>query len=245
MFLSVRVPIAVLSICFTGGLALAEEASAESQTILDHYVKATEGQREKMRGVTMDVNIAAELPKLQKRGTMIALRTITKVGRITYDALKFEGDNTIKKELIARYLAAETETGGKGAPPITPQFYKFKFKGVSAREGKNVYVFQLSPKKKLPGTFKGELWLDTATYLPVREQGLLAKNPSVFIRRFEFERTYEIQNGVAVPKHTRGVVVTRLWGKAEMNVDFSNLQELPSNETSSLINGSPLANTPQ
>ena len=244
MFLSARVLIAVLSLCFTGGLALAEEASVESQSILDQYVKATEGQREKLRGVTMDVNIAAELPKLQKRGTMIALRTISKVGRITYEALKFEGDNTIKKELIARYLSAETEVGSKGAPPITPQYYKFKFKGVNAREGKNVYVFQLSPKKKLPGTFKGELWLDTETYLPVREQGQLAKNPSVFIRRFQFERTYEIKDGVAVPKHTHGVVETRLWGKAEMDVNFSNLQELPSNETSSLITGSQLANTP-
>lgn len=244
MFLFVRVLTAVLSLCFSGGLAFAEEANAESQTILDQYVKATEGQRQKMRGVTMDVNIAAELPKLQKRGTMIALRTISKVGRITYDALKFEGDNTIKKELIARYLSAETEVGNKGAPPITPQYYKFKFKGNNTREGKNVYVFQLTPKKKLPGTFKGELWLDTVTYLPVREQGLMAKNPSVFIRRFEFERTYEIQNGIAVPKHTRGVVETRLWGKAEMNVDFSNLQELPSSETSSLLNASQLANTP-
>ncbi len=244
MFLSVRVLIAVLSLCFTGGLALAEEASVESQSILDQYVKATEGQREKLRGVTMDVNIAAELPKLQKRGTMLALRTISKVGRITYEALKFEGDNTIKKELIARYLSAEMEAGSKGAPPITPQFYKFKFKGVNAREGKNVYVFHLSPKKKLPGTFKGELWLDTETYLPVREQGQLAKNPSVFIRRFQFERTYEIKDGIAVPKHTHGVVETRLWGKAEMDVNFSNLQELPSNETSSRATGSQLANTP-
>jgi hypothetical protein len=243
VYLSVRVLIVAISLF--GALARAEEANVESQHILDRYVKATAGQREKLRGVTMDVNIAAELPKLQKRGTLFALRTISKVGRITYEALKFEGDNTIKKELIARFLAAETDTSSKGAPPITPEFYKFKFKGLNEREGQNVYVFQLTPKKKLPGTFKGEVWLDSTTYLPVREQGRLAKNPSVFIRRFDFERTYEIREGLAVPKHTHGVVETRLWGKAEMNVDFSNLQELPSSDTSASLTESQLAKTPQ
>lgn len=246
MLLSVRVLILSTAVLASfGQLVWADDASVESQTILDRYVKASETQREKLRGITMNVNIAAELPKLQKRGTMFALRTISRVGRITYEALKFEGDNTVKKELIARYLAAETESSSKSAPPITPEFYKFKYKGMTDREGQQVYVFQLTPKKKLAGTFKGELWLDPSTCLPVREQGRLAKNPSVFIRRFDFERTYEIREGVAVPKHTHGLVQTRLWGTAEMNVDFSNLQELPLDEASGTVTEAHLAKAPR
>jgi len=203
-------------------------STTDSQTILDRYLKATEAQQDKLRGITMDVAIDAELPKMKKRGTLHALRTISRLGKITYDALKFEGDNSVKKDVIARYLSAEVEASDKkAAPPITPEFYKFKYKGLVQRDSQEVHLFQVSPKKKRPGTFKGELWLDQATCLPIRESGTLSKNPSVFIKRFEFIRDYEIRDGVAVPKTTHGKVLTRLWGSAEMRVDFSNVTPIP------------------
>lgn len=205
--------------------ALAEDAGQETKEILDRYVQALQNQQQEMKDVSMEVDIHAELPKLKKKGHMSALRFISRIGRITYDAIKFDGDNTVKKEVIARYLAAETEANPKSAPPITPEFYKFKYKGLSEREGKSVYVFQLNPKKKQVGTFKGELWLDKQTYLPVQEAGRFSKNPSVFVRRFDFVRQYNIENGIAIPKKTLGTVETRLWGKAEVEIAYSNFQK--------------------
>ncbi|MCS7026288.1 MAG: outer membrane lipoprotein-sorting protein [Bryobacteraceae bacterium] len=203
------------------------ETLPESEAVLDQYVQALARQQQEMKGVSMEVDIHAELPKLKKKGHMSALRFISRLGRITYDAIKFEGDQTIKREVIARYLAAETESDAKTAPPITPAFYKFRYKGLTSRDGRSVYVFEVSPKKKQVGTFKGELWLDKETCLPVREAGRFSKNPSVFVRRFEFVRQYEIQNGLAIPRKTLGMVDTRLWGKAEVEVAYSNFQRLP------------------
>lgn len=194
--------------------------------ILDKYVQASRNQQELMRGVQMDVDIAAELPKMKKTGRLHALRQISKIGRITYDAIRFEGDNTVKKEVIARYLSAETETEKRSAPPITPEFYKFKYRGQVERDGQQIHLFHVTPRKKLVGTFKGELWLERETCLPVRESGRMVKNPSVFVRRMDFVRTYEIRNGVAIPKHTTGTVDTRLWGVAEVNIDFSNFNRI-------------------
>ena len=34
------------------------------------------------------------------------------------------------------------------------------------------YVFQVTPRKKRAGLFKGEIWIDAATYLRVQETGL-------------------------------------------------------------------------
>ena len=193
-----------------------------NETILSRYLEASKTQQLQMRGVSMDINMTAELPKLKKKGRLQALRTISRIGRITYDALRFEGDNTVKKEVIARFLSTEVESNDKTAPPITPDFYKFKYKGLNERDGAMVHVFQLTPKKKKVGTFKGELWLDPETCLPVREAGRLVKNPSVFIKRFEFVRQYQVRDGMSVPVHTTGTVETRLWGKAEMAIDYSN-----------------------
>lgn len=208
-------------------VALDASDAITTNEILDRYVAATQNQQEQMRGVQMEVDIAAELPKMKKKGRLFALRNISKLGRITYDAIRFEGDNTIKKEVIARYLSAETEAASKDqAPPITPEFYKFKYKGLVERDGQQVHFFQVDPKKKKAGTFKGDLWLDAETCLPVREAGRLSKNPSVFIKRFEFIRTYAIKGGLAIPKHTSGTVTTRLWGKAQVDIDYRNFDRV-------------------
>jgi hypothetical protein len=70
--------------------------------------------------------------------------------------------------------------------------------------------------------FKGDLWLDAETCLPVRESGRLIKLPSIFLRRIEFVREYEIREGLAVPRSIESMVDTRLVGKAELTVRFQN-----------------------
>ena len=58
----------------------------------------------------MEVEISASVPRLQEHGKLRALRKISKVGLITYRVLGFQGDNTVKKEVIARYLQAEQKS---------------------------------------------------------------------------------------------------------------------------------------
>ncbi|MCZ2150591.1 MAG: hypothetical protein LC126_22810 [Bryobacterales bacterium] len=222
-----------------------DDSAQGSQEIIDRYVQASQSQQQQLRGVTMDVEISAELPKLKKKGRMFGLRTITRLGRITYDAIKFEGDNTIKKEVIARFLTAETAVADNTPPPITPQYYKFKYRGLVERDSRRVYLFQISPRKKKVGTFKGEMWLDKDTALPIREAGRLSKNPSVFIKQFDFVRVYDIRDGVAYPKQTTGVVATRLWGKAEVFIDFHNFTKIPADQANALTSESSRNKTPR
>ena len=206
-------------------LLLAGTASDEPDAIVENYRVATETQARLTRGATMNMEIEAALPKLKKAGKLSALRRITSLGRITYEALKFEGDGTVKNQVIARYLSAEAEaqtSDRPGALAVTPENYKFSYKGKSTLNGREVHVFQVTPKKKLAGLFKGEVRIDAATYLRVQESGYLVKNPSIFLKRVEFVRTYEIRNGVSVPKQVQSVVETRLAGKAELTVDYSN-----------------------
>jgi hypothetical protein len=156
---------------------------------------------------------------------MHALRRISDIGRVTYDAFRFEGDNSIKKDVIARYLTAEAEAQ-KVDPDtlaITPVNYKFKYKGLKESDGRKAHVFAISPRKKKPGLFKGELWIDPDTHLPVRESGRLVKNPSIFIRRIEFVKDYDIQDGVALLRRVRSMVHTRIVGKANVSIAYSNI----------------------
>ena len=207
---------------------VAEPAPEPPDTIVENYCAASRGQEQAFHGASMDVEIQASLPGLKKQGRLHALRRISALGRITYEMLRFEGDGTVKNQVIARYLSAEAEAQAQAqkdqAPSlaVTPVNYKFKYKGRDQFEGRGVYVFQVTPRQKRQGLFKGDLWIDAGTYLRVRESGYLVKNPSIFLKKVAFVRKYEIRDGISVPLQVQSVVDTRLAGKAELTIDFSH-----------------------
>jgi len=188
------------------------------------YVSASQGQQERLLGASMQVDIQAELPKLHRFGRLRALRHVSRLGRLTYEALGFEGDRSIKTDVIARYLTAEVQASEKKDPSmaITPANYKFRYKARLQSDAQNVYIYQLTPRKKRVGLFKGELWIDATTFLPVRESGRFVKSPSVFLKKIEFVREYENINGVAVPKRIETRTHTRLVGQAQITIEFGN-----------------------
>ncbi len=210
---------------------MSDSEDPASVRIIENYVSSTAAQQDSLRGVQMDMEIDASLPKLQKTGKMQALRSISKLGLITYQGLKFIGDNTIKNDVIVRYLTAEKQSQDLAHTALTPKNYKFKYKGQAEQNGMTVYVFHVSPRKKGLGLFNGELWVDANTYLPVHEAGRFVKNPSVFLKKIEFSRDYEIKDGVAFPRHIESKVDTRFWGPAEMSITFSNVSRPPQEIT--------------
>jgi hypothetical protein len=200
-----------------------DKQSADSNAIIQNYLQANQSHEDALRGMSMEVDINASIPGWKKQATLTALRSISKVGKITYHVLKFQGDNTVKHEVIARYLTAEQQAQGDDAMAINPQNYKFKYKGQKSEQSGQVYVFQLAPRKKKVGLFKGEMWLDAKSYLPIYEKGRLVKNPSIFFKKVEFERQFAIRNGMSVPEHMTSTISTRLIGKVELTINYSNV----------------------
>ena len=218
----------VLFLTIFTGVCLATEkpVTPEEQQIVDQYCAVQRDQEASVKGASMEVEIQAALPKLKKQGRLHALRHISGLGRITYEKLRFDGDNTVKNQVIARYLAAEAEAQQKPSPAlaITPENYKFKYKHEAEFNGRPAHIFQVTPRQKRQGLFQGELWIDASTYLRVRESGYLVKSPSFFLKKIAFVRTYEIRDGISVPLQVQSVVDTRLVGKAELTIAFSNFE---------------------
>jgi hypothetical protein len=191
----------------------------------------------------MEVHLEGRIPKLKKEGKMSAMRMISSVGKVSYKLLGFWGDDTVKKEVMARYMNAEVEatshapTKESQSIAITPENYEFKYKGLSDREQKKIHVFELKPRHKRLGLFKGELWLDPDTCLPVRETGRLVKSPSVWVKKMEFARYYEIRDGVAYLKRMETKTDTRIVGRAELNIEYANVQKQTDTPTEEPVAG--------
>ena len=232
-------------------LAAASESEADANlAIVDKYVDATHVQQESLRGLQMEVNIEAQLPRLEKHGKLRALRKISLLGQITYKALGFSGDNTVKQEVITRYLAAESSARENGTIAITPANYKFRYMGRLIQHGVTTQILEVTPKKKAVGLFKGQIWIDADSGMPVRESGQFVKTPSVFLKKIAFVRDYEIRDGIAFPRHIQSTVDTRIVGRAELEIDFSNFRrdDSTSDEAATDVSSEPnvpLAPQPQ
>ena len=173
----------------------------------------------------MVAHFAGRLPKMQKSATLDARRHVDRQGVVKYEMTERQGDLTVQKELIARFMNGEEDSSLKdnSKVAITPENYKFKYKGWRERDGRQSYMFEVTPKKKREGLFRGEIWLDAQTALTVREAGRFVKSPSVFLKKVEFTREYAIQEGVAVPKLMQTSIETRFWGVAELDIQYGGL----------------------
>ena len=56
----------------------------------------------------------------------------------------------------------------------------------------------------------------------MQESGYFVKNPSLLLKRVAFVKKYEIRDGISVPRQIHSTVDTRLVGKAELNIEFTN-----------------------
>src|SRR5271163_2952890 len=156
-----RLPAAILgSLLLMNAVSAPLGAAGESEDsteLVGRYLDASRTQQEVLRGVQMEMDIDAKIPALEKRGRFRALRRISRLGRITYKALGFSGDDTVKNEVITRYLSAESDARNIGTIAITRANYKFKYKARIDRNGSQVAIFQVTPRKKSVGLFKGEI----------------------------------------------------------------------------------------
>jgi hypothetical protein len=192
--------------------------------LIRRYLNAVQNLSLSRRSEDTEVTIEARLLKLNRQATLRATRSISRTGKVTYVTLASWGDGMVKREVIARYLAAESLASELDEIAITPSQYKFRFIRAVGQANRRIEVFQLSPKRRRLGLFKGELWLDSQTGLPVHESGQFVKNPSIFVKRIVFVRDYQIRDGIAIPTQITSTVDTRLVGRAELSIQFSSVR---------------------
>ena len=168
----------------------------------------------------IDVEIEASLPGFAKCASMLAVRQTGASERSEYSAIQINGDSTVKRQVIARYLAAEEQAEALpySAVAVTPANYKFRYDGLIDNNGTAAYVFQIAPKKKRAGLLRGQIWIDSVTGVAVHQAGRFVKQPSIFIRRIEVTRETNLRDGLPYTRVTHIAIATRLVGRAELTI---------------------------
>jgi len=110
--------ILLTAICRLSTMAITP-AKAEEAAI-QQYLETAQIRETAFRGVEMRVEIAADLPKLEKTSSLSAIRRISCAGQVSYTVLASSGDVRVKREIINRYLAAESQACDAGGISVTP-----------------------------------------------------------------------------------------------------------------------------
>ena len=198
-----------------------------AELALDAFQKRSTRQAQELAGYSAATVIRAELPRISQHGELELERHYSVPRTLTFKALHFIGDGFVKTNVIARLLQSEVDHVQKDDPTVTairPENYKFSHKGTTQIAGQAVHVYQVKPRKKRPGLFKGHIYLDAGTGSLVRAEGRVVKSPSIFVNKIDFVQDYAEVNGFTLPMHIHTEAKAALVGRTVVDIVNSDCQ---------------------
>jgi hypothetical protein len=165
--------------------------------------------------------IEADLPATAQHGKYELRRMYQAPRSLVFAAVRFAGDSFVKTNVITKLLQSEVEHVQKGEgsqTAITADNYKFNFKGTDTLDGGTYYRYQVKPRQKRPGLFKGFILVDAASGHLRRAEGSMVKSPSLFVKKIDFMQDYGEYGPFSLPVHIHSVAKTRLVGRAVVDI---------------------------
>jgi hypothetical protein len=182
--------------------------------------------------------IRAELPDTSQSGEFELQRHYAAPRTLEFKSVHFTGDDFVKSNIITRLLKSEVDHVQKDDTTLTavvPANYKFSYKGTSELQGQLVHVYQVKPRKKRLGLFKGRVYLDGHTGSLVRTEGSMVKSPSFFIKKVDFVQDYADFGEFTFPVHIHSEASTRLIGRAIVDIYHSAYQPVSNTVQSAYV----------
>ena len=208
---------------------------------LETFQKRSSYQAQQLAGYSAATVIRAELPRSSQHGELELERHYSVPRTLTFKVLHFVGDGFVKTNVIARLLQSEVDHVQKDDPrgtAIRLENYKFSPKGTTQIADRVVHVYQVKPRKKRPGLFKGHIYLDVSTGSLVRAEGRVVKSPSIFVNKIDFVQDYADINGFTLPTHIHTEAKAALVGRTVIDIVNSDCRPVFLSPESAAASGS-------
>jgi hypothetical protein len=200
------------------------------------YLNGAQRQLAELGAYSDATVIEADLPATEQHGKYELRRMYQAPRSLVFAAIHFAGDSFVKTNIITKLLQSEVDhvqKGEGGQTAITADNYKFNLKGTDTLDGRTYYRYQVKPRRKRSGLFKGFILVDTASGRLRRAEGTMVKSPSLFVKKIEFVQDYADYGPFSLPVHVHSVAKTRLVGRAVVEIYHSGYQAKTVAETQS------------
>ena len=205
----------------------AARARMSPELALDTYEQRSKRQAQDLNDYIDTTTIDAELPQTAQKGHFRLTRIFSAPKSMAFKAVDFVGDSFVKTNVIARLLQSEVDHVQKGesaSTAITAANYKFSFKGAEEIDGQPAHVYNVKPRKKRIGLFKGKLYLDVYTGNVLRAEGRIVKSPSFFVKKVDFVQDYAQVGEFSLVSHIHSVAEARIVGKTIVDITHTDYQ---------------------
>ncbi len=219
----------------------ASRPQMSAELALQTFQKRSTRQARELAGYSAATVIRAELPRSSQHGELELERHYSVPRTLTFKALHYIGDGFVKTNVIARLLQSEVDHVQKDDPAVTairPENYKFSHKSTTQIAGNLVHVYQIKPRKKRPGLFKGHIYLDASTGSLLRAEGRVVKSPSIFVNKIDFVQDYAEVNGFTLPTHIHTEAKAALVGRTVVDIVNSDCRLVLLSPESAAASGS-------
>ena len=185
------------------------------------YQRGLQEQSSDLSGYTATTIIEAELTESAQKAEFELKQRYAAPGILEFTPVRSSGDSFVRSNVIVRLLQSEVEHVQKREQwktAIDAENYKFSYKGDEQLNGTAVHVYDVKPRHKRVGLFKGRVYVDASDGCLLRAQGRIVKSPSFFIKRIDFVQEYATIEGFTFPVHLHSEAQTRIAGKAVVDI---------------------------
>jgi hypothetical protein len=180
-----------------------------------------------LAGYTATSVIDAELPDSAQKAEYELKRHYVAPEVLEFTPIRSSGDKFVKSNVIVRLLQSEVDHVHKHEQSLTAidgSNYKFSYKGSSLVNGTAAHVYDVKPRQKRVGLFKGKIYVDSSTGRLLRAEGRIVKSPSFFIKKIDFVQDYTTIDGFTLVSHIHSEAQTRVIGKTIVDITQRDYQ---------------------
>ena len=195
------------------------------------YQQRVAQQTKGLAGYSAVTVVHAELPETSQQGEYELQRKFEAPHSLQFTPLRFAGDGFVKSNVINRVLQSEVDHVQKDDPELTaisPANYKFSYKGATRLGERLVHDYQVKPRRKRMGLFKGHIYLDAHTGTLVRVEGTIVRSPSFFVKHIEFVQDYTDVQSFTLPVHIHSEAKARIVGRTIVDITHRDYQAVPA-----------------
>ena len=189
---------------------------------LHAYEQRAAWQAAELASYSATTVVRAELHESSQHGEFELERYYTAPRTLAFKVVQSSGDAFVKSNVISRLLQSEVDHVQKDNPALTAisaSNYKISYKATPMIQGRMMHVYQVKPRQKRVGLFKGRIYLDAYTGSLLYATGTLVKSPSFFLKKIDFVQEYADFGPFTFPVHMHTEADTRLVGRAIIDVE--------------------------
>ena len=206
-------------------------AQSASDAALIAQVDGAERHREtNLPGYTVDERYSITNSRFKDPALAIVRVVYTRDAGKQYTVVSRSGPGLLSSKLLNSMLTEEQKLSrnpARSQSVISSANYSMVSVAAELVNGRACSVLAITPRHATPYVMNGRIWVDSASKLIVRLDGVTAQSPSFFANKPDIRRDYTEIDGFALALHSHAVSSGFLAGKTVVDIDYVHYHLTP------------------